>query len=179
MRPIVLILEELYNMRSATYFPAIFVCFFCHGKQEIANRISPMIWNIQFFLSTFTKKGIKTKIIDQNHQLHYHFCQKNEKKVKIVKIVPFSSSEGSQSEEGRTSFWMLNGWERARATRATRLYLARHQSLPGPSLNHVTQDSLFDIQTAPLRIFKELTLQKRTEMMTSYKKGHYSCYIVF
>ena len=169
----------LYRRSSATFFPAIFLCFFWYRKQEIANRISPMIWNIQFFPSTFIKKGIKTKIIDQNHQLHYHFCQKNEKKVKIVKIVPFSSSEGSQSEEGRTSFWMLIGWERTRATRATRLYLARHQSLPGPSLNHVTQDSLFDIQTAPLRIFKELTLQKRTEMMTSYKKWHYSCYIVF
>ena len=110
----------LYKMRSATYFPAIFLCFFWYRKQEIANRISPMIWNIQFFPSTFIKKGIKTKIIDQNHQLHCHFCQKNKKKVKIVIIVPFMSSEGSQSEEGRTSFWML----RARSSAwATRLYL--------------------------------------------------------
>ena len=98
----------LYRRSSATFFPAIFLCFFWYRKQEIANRISPMIWNIQFFPSTFIKKGIKTKIIDQNHQLHYHFCQKNKKKVKIVIIVPFTSSEGSQSEEGRTSFWMLS-----------------------------------------------------------------------
>ena len=115
----------LYRRSSATFFPAIFLCFFWYRKQEIANRISPMIWNIQFFPSTFIKKGIKTKIIDQNHQLHCHFCQKNKKKVKIVIIVPFMSSEGSQSEGGAclaeraSGCWLVESALKRRATQVT------------------------------------------------------------
>ena len=41
--------------------------------------------------------------VRRNSPYKSQFYSKNEKIVKIVIIVPFTSSEGSQSEEGRTS----------------------------------------------------------------------------
>ena len=58
------------------------------------------------------------KNFKRKNRYNYQFCSKNEKKVKIVKIIAFSSSAGNQSEEGGAGLSMLIGWERAWAARA-------------------------------------------------------------
>ena len=133
--------ELLENMSYATFFPPFFGGNFCHRNQKIANRIFPMIWNIHFFPSTFTKKGKTTKIIGQNPQLHYHFCQKKQEKSKNCQNCPLLELVGQPIRRrrvpGGTSFWMLIGWESAIAARGTWLY----PSLLTP-VSHVIKNSL-------------------------------------
>ena len=77
------LVRGLYKMRSATYFPAIFLCFFWYRKQEIANRISPIIWNFQFLSSTFIERGKKNYDKLKNKPKSYTVSFKSRKKSKI------------------------------------------------------------------------------------------------
>ena len=63
--------------------------------------------NIQFFGPIFYDIQVVILLhnnVRRNSPYKSQFYSKNGKNVKIVIIVPFTSSEGSQPEEGRTSF---------------------------------------------------------------------------
>ena len=100
-------------MSSATFLGAILFWIFLitqadflkDGKYlKIFNFFGQFLYKVQVVI--FLHKNVK-----QISPYKYQFYLKNEKNVKIVKIAPFLS----QSEEGRMTFSMLIGYERARS----------------------------------------------------------------
>ena len=76
----------LYNMSSATYFPAIFFCRFWHRNQENANKNFPITWNLQFFQSTFIERGKKPMLPSIMGQNRIQFLLKQGKMWKLSKL---------------------------------------------------------------------------------------------
>ena len=77
-------------------------------KWKISENIQffgPIFYQVQVVIISHKIRILKSKI----RHIIINFVQKNEKNVKIVKIIAFSSSVGNQSEGGGSGFCMLIG----------------------------------------------------------------------